>query len=229
MPYTLRSPLGACGRKVYSQNDEDGVIEAIFADIEPRSKHFVEFGIGPHWQDPEYTRGIEGNCVLLQERGWTGLLMDAGSHPDKYGIQREMVTPLNVNSLLRKYNVNNDVDLISIDVDGQDFWIWMALDYRPTLIVIEMNCNFLTVHESVTVPFDPLFRWDGSKFYGASLGALIKLGRDKGYKLVYSNGTNAFFVRADMLRNAEDFVDNTLLVFSDQHVYDHLRRPWITI
>jgi hypothetical protein len=227
--FKLRSPLKAYGRKVHSQNDEDGIIEAIFADIKPRSKYFVEFGIGPNWQDPGYTRGIEGNCVLLREQGWSGLFMDGGQHPEKYNIQREFVTAMNINSLLRKHKVPQDVDIVSIDVDGQDFWIWMALDYRPSLVIVEMNCNFLTLHESLTVVFDPNFRWDGSKYYGASLGGLVKLGKEKGYKLVYANGTNAFFVRDDLLVNPRDFKDEDLLVFADQHVYDHFRRPWLTI
>jgi hypothetical protein len=229
MKHRLRSPLKNYGSKTHSQNDEDGIIRAIFEDIPPRSRFFVEFGIGPNWLDKEYVNGLEGNCVLLREQGWKGILMDGGAHPDKYRVDREFITPLNVNSLFRKYNVPDDVDIVSIDVDGQDYWIWMALIYSPTLVIIEMNPNFRTLHEALTVPFDTQFRWDGSKYYGASLGALIRLGREKGYKLVYANGVNAFFVRCDVLENAQDFVDDELLVFVDQHQYDQFRRPWVSV
>lgn len=217
------------GKKVYSQNDEDGIIEAIFEDIAPRSKFFVEFGIGPNWLDPTYSKGLEGNCCLLLERGWQGAFMDGGDHPAHYGIKKEFITPLNINGLLRKYKTPENVDIVSIDVDGQDLWIWMALDFRPSLVIVEMNPNFLNLRESVTVVFDQKFRWDGSKYYGASLGSLVKLGQDKGYKLVYANGTNAFFVRLDLLANPEDFVDEELKVFVDQHVPDHFRRAWVDI
>ena len=229
MSFILRPSLKNCGGKVCSQIDEDGIVQAIFQDIQPRSHYFVEFGIGPNWQDPTYSHGLEGNCVLLRDQGWSGLFMDAGLHPEEYGIRCEFVTALNINGLLRKYSVPKSVDIVSIDVDGQDFWIWLALDYRPSLIIIEMNPNFRTLNESVTVVFDPNFRWDGTRYQGASLGALVKLGRDKGYKLVYTNGINAFFVRADLLANPGDFNDEDLVVNFDHLAPDNLERPWTVV
>jgi hypothetical protein len=229
MAHRLRSPLAPFGKKIYSQNDEDGIIQAIFEDIPPRSKFFVEFGIGPNWLDHEYANGLEGNCVLLREQGWNGLFMDGGNHPAHFNIEKEFITPFNINSLLRKYNTPEDVDIVSIDVDGQDLWVWMALDYRPTLVIIELNPNFRFLHESVTVGFDPKFRWDGTKYYGASLGALVNIGRDKGYKLVYANATNAFFVREDLIENPGDFHEDSLKQFLDQHNYDHFSRPWVSV
>jgi hypothetical protein len=229
MKYTLRPDLKACGNQIHSQTDEDGIIEAIFEDIPPRSRFFVEFGIGPNWLDPTYEKGIEGNCVLLREKGWTGLFMDGGEHPEHYDIKREFITAMNINGLLRKYGTPEHVDIVSIDVDGQDFWIWMALDYRPTLIICEYNPNFFNAHDSVTVAYDPNFRWDTTKYYGASLGALVKLAADKDYKLVYANGVNGFFVRRDMLANPDDFDEKQLLVSLDQHGYDHFRRAWVSI
>ena len=179
MPFKLRSPLKPFAKKVHSQNDEDGIIEAIFEDIPARSRYFVEFGIGPNWLDTNYSHGLEGNCVLLRNKGWKGILMDGGVHPAEYEVHQEFITALNINSLLRKYQVPEDVDIISIDVDGQDFWIWLALDYRPSLIIIEQNPNFTSLQDSCTVGFDPNFRWDVTKYFGASLGALIKLGAEK--------------------------------------------------
>jgi hypothetical protein len=229
MSFRLRPNLKQYGSKTRSQNDEDGIIRAIFEDIPPRSRFFVEFGIGPNWLDKEYVNGLEGNCVLLREQGWNGVLMDGGTHPPQFRVEKEFITALNINSTLRKYGTPENVDVVSIDVDGQDFWIWMALDFRATLIIIEMNPNFLSLNDSVTTVWDPNFRWDVTKYYGASLGALVKLGREKGYKLVYANGTNAFFVRADMLANPEDFPDESFVVFADQFNWDHMRRFWVSV
>lgn len=227
MVYKLRPNLKDFGKKESSQTDEDGIIEAIFEDIPPRSKFFVEFGIGPNWLDREYAHGLEGNCVRLRDKmGWNGLLMDGGVHPDQYQVTREFIKPTEINSIFRKHGVPEDVDLISIDVDGQDFWILMALDYRPTLFIVEYNPNYFHLSQRVTVPFDEKFAWDGTKYYGASLGGMLKLANDKGYTLVYANGVNAFFVRDDMLENKGDFDAYALNCVVDQHPADHLVRRW---
>lgn len=227
MPHYLPNNLKDFGSKIHSQTDEDGIIEKIFQHIPPRSRYFVEFGIGPNWLDHDYVNGLEGNCVRLRDDlGWQGLMMDGGNHPAKYDVKREFIKPTNINGLLRKHGVPQDVDVISIDIDGQDFWVFMAMDYRPTLFIVEYNPNFFQMHQRLTVPFDEKFRWDGTKFYGASLGGLTYLARDKGYRLVYANGVNAFFVREDMLANPEDFNDDQLNSAHDQHMHDHLARRW---
>lgn len=229
MAYTLPAPLAQFEQKVHSQNGEDGVIAAIFAAIPPASRHFVEFGVGPNWQDPGYTLGLEANCALLREQGWTGLFMDGGAHPPQFDVKQEFITPANINGLLRKYGTPQTVDIVSIDVDGQDLWIWMACDYRPALYILEYNANFRMLHQSVSIVYNPNHRWDGTKYFGASLGAMIKIGRDKGYKLVHANGANAFFVRDDLLANPQDFPDEALNLCVDLHAADHLQRLWMTI
>ena len=227
MPFHLAPNLKDFGAKHTSQNDEDGIIEAIFKHIPPRSSYFVEFGIGPHWQDPGYVNGLEGNCVRLRDHwGWTGLLMDGTAHPERFDVKQEFIKPTAINGLFRKYGVPETVDVVSIDIDGQDFWIMMALDYRPTLFIVEYNPNFYWVSQQFTVPFNEKFRWDHTKYYGASLGALIKLGQDKGYKLVYANGVNAFFVMDSLLANPGDFDDARLNVVQDQHLVDNWQRRW---
>ncbi len=227
MPFHLAPNLKDFGAKYASQHDEDGVIEAIFNHIPPRSKYFVEFGIGPNWQDREYAHGLEGNCVRLRDQlGWSGLLMDGGVHPAQFDVKQEFIKPTQINSLFRKYGVPESLDVVSIDIDGQDFWIMMALDYRPTLFVVEYNPNFYWIHQQFTVPFNEKFRWDFTKYYGTSLGALIKLARDKGYKLVYANGVNAFFVMESLLANPNDFDDAKLNAVLDQHLVDNWQRRW---
>jgi len=222
------SQLGPFGAKITSQNDEDGIIEKIFSVVAPQSKTFVEFGIGPNYQDPQYEKGLEGNCVQLRAKGWKGIFLDGGVHPKKYDIRQEFITPLNINSILRKYKVS-ECDILSIDVDGQDFWIWMAVSINPTLVIIEYNPNWFRLDQRKTVLFDPSFRWDGTKYYGASLGALITLATDRGYTLVYANGVNAFFLRTIAIANPHDFNPEKLNRVHDQHMPDHLQRPWVTV
>lgn len=230
MSYFLPGNLKEFGKKYSSQTDEDGIIEQIFKHVVPRSKYFVEFGIGPNWLDHDYAGGLEGNCVRLRdELGWSGLLMDGGEHPAHYDVKREFIKPTNINGLLRKHGVPNDVDIISIDIDGQDFWVMMAIDYRPSLFIVEYNPNFFQMYQRLTVPFDEKFRWDGTQYYGASLGGLNALANDKGYKLVYSNGVNAFFVLESLLSNPQDFDDNQLISAHAQHMHDHLGRRWEVI
>lgn len=221
-------PLKNFGRKVTSQTDEDGIIEKIFSVVAPRSRTFLKFGIGPNYEDPDYKNGLEGNCVQLLNRGWRGVFLDGGAHPKKYGVKQKFITPLNINSVLDEHGMT-ECDVLSIDVDGQDFWIWMAVASRPSLVIVEYNPNWKDLNEKKTVPYDPSFRWDGTKYYGASLGALVSLGVDRGYTLIYANGLNAFFLRKDLFSNHSDFDPKALNRVHDQHAEDQMKRPWISV
>ena len=75
-------------------------------------------------------------------------------------------------------------DLLSLDIDGNDYWVWMALEYRPRVIVIEYNAH-VTAGESKTIVYDPEFRWRGTDYFGASLRALKELGDNKGYTPIH--------------------------------------------
>ncbi|MCA1690680.1 MAG: hypothetical protein LC733_00205 [Actinobacteria bacterium] len=97
-------------------------------------------------------------------------------------------------------------DLLSIDIDGNDYWVWEALEaFRPRVVVIEYN-GLLKNNACLVQPYDPDWAWDGTEFYGASLGALRSLGRKKGYVLVHTelSGTNAFLVQADLAAHFAD-------------------------
>lgn len=218
------------GSRKYSQNDEDGVLDYIFSVIpeRPQGRFFVEFGISPPWQSTLEESGLEGNCRLLKEKGWNGLFLDAHQYPEEYGVQQERIDAININPVLRKYGVPEDPDLISIDVDGQDFWIWSNLVYRPNVVVIEYNAN-LGMNESKAIPFNAFYEWDGTKWFGASLRALDNLGKSKGYVLTYANGVNAFFIRDHLVKNQEDFAFERLYHFRDSHRADSLRRMWVSI
>lgn len=204
-------PPGLAGRelKVFSQNGEDGVLAEIFDRIGTRTRWFVEFGIGA---------GIEGNSVLLADvAGWDGLFIEGSpvlgaQLREKYGaidrirITESMVTADNVEDLFAAAGVPTDLDLLSIDIDGNDYWVWEAVThYQPAVVVIEYNGAIDPVAKLVQ-PHHPDQGWDGSTFYGASLGALDALGTAKGYRLVHTDltGTNAFFVRHDHAHHFED-------------------------
>ncbi len=189
-------------RKIYSQNGEDGVIEAIFAAIGVTNRFFVEFGVHD---------ATECNTARLLEQGWTGLMMDGSgiSNNPLATIHNEFITRENINALFAKYQVPVDFDLLAIDIDGNDYWVWQALTYRPRVVVIEYNAS--VPHEyRLAVPYNPHFQWDLSDFFGASIRALAELGDSKGYELVYCEraGVNAFFVARTAL--PPDYVSRPL-------------------
>lgn len=195
--------LTAYEYKVFSQNGEDGVILELLRRIGTGHKYFVEFGA---------SYGHECNTRFLSEiLGWRGHLMERSAAA--YAIlerslagrrhavtsQHVEVTPENVDDLLGAAGVPEDFDVLSIDCDGPDYYLWQAIrSFRPRLIVIEYNG---TIGEDPLVqrPQDP--GWMGTDFFGASLAALVQLGRRKEYSLVHTElcGVNAFFVRDDMV------------------------------
>lgn len=180
-------------RKHYSQNGEDGVIAAIFAAIGVTNRYFVEFGC----QD-----ATECNTAYLLEHGWQGLLMDGAgvSRNPLAAVHKEFITAENIDGLFRKYGVPEAFDLLSIDIDGNDYWVWERIVHRPRVVVIEYNAH-VPPSESRVIAYDPNFRWSGTDYFGASLRALAELGERKGYSLVHceQTGANAFFVAKDAL------------------------------
>ena len=115
-------------------------------------------------------------------------------------IKNEKVTAENIQQLLIKYDVPKRFDLLSIDIDFNDYWVWKAItNYSARVVVIEFNSS-IPPTESRVVPYDPNARWDGTNYFGASLLALTKLGLEKGYTLLGcdSNGVNAFFCQSDL-------------------------------
>jgi glycosyltransferase involved in cell wall biosynthesis len=189
--------------RAFSQNGEDGILAEILRRSGAPARHFVEFGV---------ESGREGNCVYLADvAGWQGLFMEAGDDmyrrlESKYAAQgkvstiRARVNADNVESLFAQAGVPAEPDVVSIDIDGQDYWIWSAIDaYRPRVLVIEYNSS-LDPRRCLVQPDRPGHGWEGTAYYGASLGALERLGEDKGYRLVHTDlsAVNAFFVRDDL-------------------------------
>jgi len=188
----LFAGLQAAEKQVHSQNGEDGVVEALFAELKTTNRFFVEFGCDD---------GRECNAAYLLEQGWNGLLMDCEevSNPN-CPVHQEFITAENINDLFGKHQVPAEFDLLSIDIDGNDFWVWKQITSRPRVVVIEYN-GTIPPSERRTIAYDSAFRWSGTDYIGASLLALKELGQRKGYTLVYCErtGTNAFFVADELL------------------------------
>lgn len=192
--------------QVYSQNGEDGIIEAIFDRIGTTNRVFVEIGL----QD-----GLECNSTWLLLKGWTGLWLEGnpksvaaiqetfsgpiGRHQLK--VQQGFVTAENVEELLQENGVPDELDMLSIDIDGNDYWVWKAIDrFKPRVVVIEYNAQFRSNVKWV-MKYNSSHIWDGTCYFNSSLKSLELLGETKGYCLVGCNflGVNAFFVRRDLV------------------------------
>lgn len=194
---------------IWSQNGEDGILLRIFARIGTTSKRFVEIGIGD---------GHECNTRNLSaSRGWTGLLLEAektlaSSAKTLYAgtgveVVQAFVSAESANDLLRKAGMTGPIDLLSIDVDGNDYWLLEAIEVvDPRVVVVEYNASFGPAR-TVTIPYDPGFTRHPEEpmYHGASLGALCKLATLRGYRLVGcdSCGVNAFFVKESELGELE--------------------------
>jgi hypothetical protein len=196
------SDLARFELRVFSQNGEDGVLVEILNRVGVEHRYFVEFGI---------QEGVEGNCVLLADvLGWSGLFLEADAElfdsvSRKYSgtpvdVRRELVTADRIDEILTAASVPGDFDVLSIDIDGNDIYVWEALTtHRPRVVVIEYNSG-IRGEGPLAQPHDPERAWDGGSAWGSSLAALETVGRGKGYSLVHTEltGTNAFFVRDDL-------------------------------
>jgi SAM-dependent methyltransferase len=194
--------LTAWELRAFSQNGEDGVLAEILVRAGAPVRSFVEFGA---------QSGREGNCIFLADvAGWNGVFMEADAEQfaelqrkyravERVTTLQAKVTPEDVQQLFERAGVPAEPAVVSIDVDGTDYWIWEALvDYRPRVVIIEYN-SMLDVERRLVQPRDQ-DAWDGSDYFGASLGAIRALGESKGYRLVHVDltGSNAFMVREEL-------------------------------
>jgi hypothetical protein len=121
----------------------------------------------------------------------------------KLDIKNERITAENIENLLQKYQVPEYFDLLSIDIDYNDFWVWKAISkFHPRVLVIEFNSS-IPPTQSKVVPYDSDAQWDGTNYFGASLLALKNLSLEKNYTLLGcdSNGVNAFFCKSELIKN----------------------------
>jgi hypothetical protein len=209
--YLQKNKLNRYEFQAYSQHGEDGLIEEIFNRIGTTNKYFVEVGV----QD-----GNECNSAYLLFKGWTGLWIEGNDlhvksinesckglvATDKLTVLNAFVNAENIEGLLERANAPASPDLLSIDIDRNDYYVWEAIrKFTPRVVAIEYNSIFKPSTRFV-VAYDPKASWDGTSNYGASLQSLYELGCEKGYKLVGCDftGTNAFFVSEDLTQNFFD-------------------------
>jgi hypothetical protein len=185
-----------------SQNDEDGLVLALFKRIGMTNCRFVELGCGMNGGNSGF---------LASELGWHGLMVDARDDAIRKIATRFTghnvtarhltLTRDNVNGLIEECGFTGEIDLLSIDIDGMDYWIWQAISAcNPRLVAIEYNWLF-GADVAVTVPYTETFDLDAiglRSYHGASLAALVHLGRTKRYRLVATERVNAFFLRQDV-------------------------------
>ena len=194
--------------KVFSPWGEDGIIEWLVSHVDVPNRRFVEFGVETFQ---------EANCrFLMLNRNWRGFVMD-GSEANIAGLRADplfwkydlsalstFVSAENINGLLEKAGLSGPLGLLSIDIDGNDYWVWKAISIvSPAIVVCEFNA-VLGNAEPIAVPYKASFRrLDGhfsGLYFGCSIGALQHLANEKGYQFVGTNshGVNAFFVRNDL-------------------------------
>jgi hypothetical protein len=201
-------PLDSVEFRSYSQNGEDGILLFIFSLIGTTNKKAVEISVG---------NGMECNAAnLIINHGWRGLLFDGSeeniavgrnfykNHKDTWisppTLVSAWITRDNVNQLILSHDFSGEIDLLSIDIDGNDYWIWEAIEcIQPRVVVLEHN-TLWEDGRAITIPYQENFVADLTApvyYLGASLPAFVKLGHKKGYRLVGVQrlGFNAFFVR----------------------------------
>jgi len=204
---------------VFSQFGEDGIIQYLLKVIPIENKTFIEFGVEDFF---------ESNCrFLMMKDNWQGFVIDG----DKTNINRlrnsyffwmydlkakqAFVSRENVDTILRESGFDSDLGILSIDLDGVDYFVWEAIDYyKPRILILEYNANFGPQRE-ITIPYRPDFQrtkaHSSNLLWGASLAALESLSHEKGYGLVgvNSSGHNAFFVREDLIKDPLKKLDST--------------------
>lgn len=191
----------------FSQWGEDGIIDWLVHQIPDIPRTFVEFGV-ENYQESN-TR------MLLQLRNWKGLVMD-GSRKNMAHLQRQalfwkydleavsaFIDAENINELISSSGFSGDTGILSIDIDGNDYWVWNAIQcISPVIVICEYNAVLGNIH-AISVPYDPQFMrhkaHSSRLYYGASLPALLQLAKQKGYTFLGTNlhGTSGFFVRSD--------------------------------
>ena len=203
----MRNPkaLESYGYKVFSQNDEDGIIDEVFKRIGITDKRFIEFGV---------QNGLESNCHLLLFKGWSGLWIEGDENYCKdidmrfkpvisngqLHVLNAFITKENINDLINNSEFTGEIDLLSIDIDGNDYYVWESIEaVNPRVVITEYNGKLPPNVEWIQA-YNSSHIWRGDDWHGASLKSFQKLAEKKGYRLVGTNlrGCNAFFVRTDL-------------------------------
>ena len=197
--------------KVFSQWGDDGIIQWLVHHLEIPNRTFVEFGVSNYRES--------NTRFLLMNNNWSGFVMDGSEEnvaqikSSEYFWRYELAAKAafinreNVNDLVASAGFEREIGILHIDLDGNDYWIWQALDVvSPTIAILEYN-SVLGIDRPITIPYDAdFFRTKAhysNHYYGSSLRAIYQLSLAKGYSFVGCNGAgnNAYFVRNDKLNS----------------------------
>ena len=182
----------------YSQNGESPILEALFEKIGTIGNYAVEFGAA----DGFYLSNIRH----FLDKGWTGLQMDFKAN-EAAGVKSEFIKRDNINELFDKYKVPKKFDLLSIDIDGNDWHIWNEITKCANVVIIEYNSNF-PIGKRAVLEYDENCIFDGSYGYGASFSSMVSLAEKKGYYLYQEVAyCNLIFVRNELMGKAEPIID----------------------
>lgn len=239
------------GFRVHSEFEEDGIILYVLSMIEPRSRRVVEMCCG------------DGNqCMatnLILNHGFTGVLFEGdpsqAAQAHKYFESKQdtklmppkivggWITRENINSLLDEHDASGEVDLLSLDIDGNDYWVLQAIrNLNPRLIVCETH-DIIPSHLSLVMPYDPEFNFRSKPnleqdFRSASLRAMTNLCRERGYRLIGSHrhGFNVFYLRNDEGGDffpevtIESVHQNPYTTWGQTHRWPSVRdKPWVRV
>jgi hypothetical protein len=225
--------IALSGFKVYSQDDEDGILQWIITRIDNPVKTFIEFGVQNY---------VQSNTRYLHLKdGYSGLIIEGDAEyveairndtrlKNNLLVENRFITVDNINEIINKHGFRNqEIGVLSIDIDGNDYWIWEAIDsVSPQIVICEYNTAF-GYEKAMTIPYKKDFRWDNTAYFGASLAALEMLAAEKGYTLIHANQCNAFFIRSDC---AGQFVpktvkelENKYFWWKPEHLYTHGDKP----
>lgn len=205
--------------KAFSQWGEDGIIDWLISRLPSIEHSFIEFGVSDY---------LESNTRLLLElRNWKGLIIDGAEknistikNQDIYWrhdltAKQSFITTENINQTIGDAGFSGNVGLLSIDIDGNDYWVWDAINIiSPAIVICEYNTALGDIYP-LTIPYEENFQRSQAHpsllYFGASVQALILLGKRKGYTCIgtTSSGCNVFFIRNDLAKNITAVLEKT--------------------
>jgi hypothetical protein len=222
--YSSDRPLANYEFTVFSQWGDDGIIQYLINRVDIPVKSFIEFGVENY---------AEANTrFLLINNNWHGLIMDGSkSNMDeiknselywKFDLKTRdiFITCENINELILENGFSGDCGILSIDIDGNDYWIWEAIvAIDPVIVIVEYNSIF-GIDRPFTIPYKAdFYRTEAhysNLYYGSSLLSLCDLAEKKGYYFVGCNsaGNNSYFVRKDKIGSIKPLSPQEGFVYS---------------
>jgi len=197
-----RSGLNEFAETIYCENGEDGIVEKVFSEIGEGSKFYVEFGA---WDGCH----LSNTCKLRKESGWHGLLLDGKFDEPSINLHKHYLTAENIVELFNKYDVPSGFDFLSIDIDGNDYYLLKEIftSFRPRLIVIETN-QLISPSTASVIEYNPNIYFDiNARYFGASVKAFDDLAKQHDYVMICQHDQNVFFLEGSEVKKLQTPID----------------------